>query len=306
MKDKTVLAPDPTVIGEISAPPFIYLPQPGDLFARRAERLRFLAAGSALKPYLDFAAALVEAQAVVAAGFEAVADEDGAVEPAFGPQPGMPSIDRDRAVSNPKLDTVFERLFAEAEKIEKPESAAAALANVVQADAGQRRSMAAAIFSGSLPPDAIAEHIYVWAALQVYFTQAAGRLDPKTVKPVADGVCPACGSLPSASMVIDRRGAHGARFCCCSLCNTLWHYVRIKCLCCGSTKGIGYREVEEGGGFIKAETCDECQSWTKIIYEQKSPGAEPVADDVASLGIDMLMRELPYRRGGFSPLLAGL
>ncbi len=31
-----------------------------------------------------------------------------------------------------------------------------------------------------------------------------------------------------------------------------------------------------------------------------------MTDDIASLGLDILMRETPYRRGGFSPLLAGL
>jgi FdhE protein len=31
-----------------------------------------------------------------------------------------------------------------------------------------------------------------------------------------------------------------------------------------------------------------------------------MTDDVASLGLDMLMRETPYRRGGFAALLAGL
>ncbi len=299
MTDKTNLQPDPTVIGNISAPPFVYLPRPEELFAKRAQRLRFLGTASPLRPYLDFVAGLTDAQGAVATGLPPAVAMDA-------PRPGMPVIDRDKIVASGEAEPIFERLFEQAEKIEKPQNAADALKRVAKTGAEERRTMARAVLSGTLPPETVAEHIYVWAGLQVHFTRVAAQLAPKALKPVADGVCPACGSLPTGSIVFDRPGAHGSRFCSCSLCNTLWHYVRIKCVCCGSTKGIGYQEVEEGEGFIKAETCDECDHWTKVIYERKSPGAEPMADDVASLGIDMLMRDLPYRRGGFAPLLAGL
>ncbi|KXO75786.1 formate dehydrogenase accessory protein FdhE [Brucella anthropi] len=303
MAGKKDLVPDPTVIGEISAPPFVQLPDPGMLFAERAGRLRLLGSVSPLKPYLEFIADLSEAQSDIAAGLGPATVAQGDER---GREFGMPAIDRADAISEPALNTVFDRLFERARNIAKPQDAADALERVASSDAGERRRMIEALFAGVLPPEAIAEHIYIWAGLQLHFTRLASALDPKLLKPVADGVCPTCGSMPSSSMVVGWHGAHGARFCSCSVCNTLWHYVRVKCVCCGSTKGIGYKEVEEGGGIIKAETCDECQSWVKIIYQQLSADADPMADDIASLGLDMLMRETPYRRGGFSPLLAGL
>lgn len=303
MAGKKDLVPDPTVIGEISAPPFVQLPDPGVLFAERAARLRLLGSVSPLKPYLEFIADLSEAQSDIAAGLGPVTVPHGNER---GREFGMPSIDRADAISEAALDIIFDRLFERARMIAKPQDAADALERVANSDADERRRMIEAIFAGLLPPEAIAEHIYIWAGLQLHFTRLASTLDPKSVKPVADGVCPTCGSMPSSSMVVGWHGAHGARFCSCSVCNTLWHYVRIKCVCCGSTKGIGYKEVEDGGGIIKAETCDECQSWVKIIYQQLSTDADPIADDVANLGLDMLMRETSYRRGGFSPLLAGL
>lgn len=304
MAGKPELTPDPTAIGEVSSPPFVRLPDPVLLFARRAARSRQLASVSPLEPYLRFVADLSEAQQQVATQLGSPPIADGQ-EMARAREFGMPLIDRTQSAADHSLADIFDRLFAEAEMIEKPQSAAAALSNLTRATQAERRGMANAIFSGLLPPDAIAEHIYLWAALQVHFSRLASSLVSKTVKPVADGICPACGSLPSISMVVDWTGAHGARFCVCSLCSTMWHYVRIKCVCCGSTKGIGYKEVEHGGGAVKAETCDECQSWLKIIYLQNSPDADPVADDVASLGIDLKMRAEPYRRGGFAPLLAG-
>ncbi|MGH6762360.1 MAG: formate dehydrogenase accessory protein FdhE [Phyllobacterium sp.] len=305
MAKTTVVAPDPTAIGDVSSPPFAQLPDPVSLFSNRAARLRLLAQTSPLKPYLSFIVGLTEAQIKAQASLAAPpSPDDEAVHraQAFA----MPLVDRRQAAESAMLKEIFDHLFDAVEPLEKPAPAAQALANVVRAGDDERCAMTNAVFSGLLPADAIAEHIYTWAGLQVHLARLASALDLASVKPVADGVCPVCGSLPVSTMVVGWPGSHGARFCACSLCGTLWHYVRIKCVLCGSTKGIGYQEVEGGNGVIKAETCDECKGWVKILYQQKGPGADPVADDVANLGLDMLMREGPYRRGGFSPLLAGL
>ena len=56
---------------------------------------------------------------------------------------------------------------------------------------------------------------------------------------------------------------------------------------------------------MKAECCDNCGSYVKIFYQRDNPSLDPVADDVASLGLDMLMRGEPYRRAAFNPFLLG-
>ena len=43
----------------------------------------------------------------------------------------------------------------------------------------------------------------------------------------------------------------------------------------------------------------------KIFYAVQNPTLDPVADDVGSLGLDILMRETGLRRGGFDPFLVG-
>jgi FdhE protein len=43
----------------------------------------------------------------------------------------------------------------------------------------------------------------------------------------------------------------------------------------------------------------------KILYQQKDHALDPVADDVASLGLDLLMRETGLRRGGVDHFLLG-
>ncbi len=143
------------------------------------------------------------------------------------------------------------------------------------------------------------------AGLQVHFARLAAGLDPKRLVPVGDGVCPACGGPPVASLIVEWPNAHGNRFCACSLCSTLWNYVRIRCCSCGSTKGIGYQEIEDSPGTIKAETCDECRTYVKVMYQNKDVTIEPVADDIGTLALDLMMREGPYRRAAFNPFLLG-
>ncbi|SUA89405.1 formate dehydrogenase accessory protein FdhE [Pandoraea pulmonicola] len=54
---------------------------------------------------------------------------------------------------------------------------------------------------------------------------------------------------------------------------------------------------------IRAESCDDCHSYRKIFYQDKDPFVEPVADDLASLALDVLMGEAGYARANGNPLL---
>jgi len=85
----------------------------------------------------------------------------------------------------------------------------------------------------------------------------------------------------------------------------MWNVVRIKCLVCGTTEGISYRTIEGKPDTVKAETCEKCRTYVKILYQVKDPALEAVADDVATLGLDMLMAEEGWKRGGQNPFLLG-
>jgi FdhE protein len=305
MAQKTVVSPDPAAIGDVSAPPFSVLPDPSRLFAVRAARLRALAGGHALAPYLGFLAGLAEAQhAILTELPEPLRPDAEAI--ARGREFQMPPLDRSRVAADPALAATFDRLFELARGIEQPKPAADALARVTGASPAGRETMARSVLAEALPVETLAGHVYVAAGLQVHFARLAGGLEAARLVPVGDGrLCPACGGAPSSSMVVGWPGAHGARFCNCFLCGTLWNVVRIKCVLCGSTEGISYQEVAGEPGTVKAETCDKCHGWVKILQQHKDPAIEPIAGDVASLGLDLLMREGAYRRGGFNPFLAG-
>ncbi len=142
---------------------------------------------------------------------------------------------------------------------------------------------------------------FLMAALQVYWVALASRLAPADVAALdVPGVCPVCGTLPVASIV---RSDKGYRYLHCALCATEWHLVRITCSQCQGNTHIAYHSIEGGSDAIRAESCDDCHTYRKILYQEKDPAVEPVADDLASLAIDLLMTEAGYHRGSGNPLL---
>lgn len=295
---------DMTIIGEIANPVFARLPQPRQLFLDRAARFRFLADRHDLRPYLLFLASLSEAQ-------DRVQDElADPVPPDAGELKrardfAMPPLDRARFAADSIFAATLHGLLLLLEGLDMPEAATAALARL-RADADLKSAgMVRSILSHAVPMEALAEHVYVAAALQVHFSRLASQLAAKSLVPVGDGACPVCGGPPASSMVVGWQGAHGARYCACGLCGTLWNYVRIKCTLCGSTEGISYQELDGGPGTIKAETCKKCHGYVKVLHQHLDPAVDPIADDVASLGLDLLLRDTEFRRGGANPFLLG-
>lgn len=295
---------DPTAIGNVVKAPFARLPDPETLFSRRAARFRRLSPGNPLGPYLDFLAGLGDVQTRVQDGLAEPALPDGDML-ARAEKHAMPPLDRNGFRADESFDALFSRLVAETESLGMPDEARAALGRTRDAEPAAREAMIANVLTDAIPVEAVAEHTIVASVLQVHFARLAARLDVATLKPVGDGVCPVCGGAPVSSMVVGWQGSDGARFCCCSLCGTLWNYVRARCTLCGSTKDISFQEVEGTPGTIKAECCGSCRGYLKVFYQQKDVGLDPVADDVATLGLDLLVRELDFRRGGVNPFLTG-
>lgn len=296
--------PDPSAIGRLAKAPFALLPDPASHFRRRAERFEVLAADSALAPYLRFLAGLSARQQALASSLPPLPPPPAAqLERARSA--AMPPLDRHvmaRAADLPGLVTQFLDAVAD---LAMPAPAAAALAALRMADPAERAAMLGNVLADAIPADALPQHLFLSAALQVQAVRQAAVLDAARLVPVGTGLCPVCGGPPVASFVTGRPGAEGARYAACAFCGTAWNEVRIKCLACNSTKGIGYRAPEGEDATIKAETCDACRSWMKILYQDRNPALDPLADDVGSLGLDLLMQGTEYRRAGFDPFLIG-
>ena len=296
-------APDPSVVSNIPTPPFARLPDPSQLFSARAARFSALAEDHELAPYLKFLSGLCRAQTDIQDGLpqpDAVAPET--LERAQ--QHTMPPLDRGHFTADAAFTETLERLLHAAADLDMPEQARTALQKVTKADADGRARMVENVLAEAIPVEALAEHIFIAAALQVHFARLAARLDAKSLQSVGDGACPSCGGAPTATVLVNSLHTPGARYCSCSLCGTLWNYVRSKCTLCGSTRKILFQEIE-GASNIKAETCDDCHGYMKVFNHQKDDRLDPVADDVATLGLDLLVRELGFRRGGVNPFLIG-
>jgi len=136
----------------------------------------------------------------------------------------------------------------------------------------------------------------IGAALQVYWTHLVTTLGAGAFTHIeAPSLCPCCGSRPTASIVRIGGSEAGYRYLHCSLCAAEWHVVRVKCAQCDSTKGIHYQSIDDGRPSdkhaVKAECCDECGSYLKILYMDRDSLVDPVADDLASLPLDLLVVE---------------
>lgn len=295
----------PVHIGETARPPSALAPDPTRLFADRAARFRTLAQTHPLAVYLRFLADVTQAQHDIQSGLpEPTPPPAEAMERAMAH--GMAPIQRDTVPIDATVTTTLGRLFDALRPVAMPGPAAAALAGVIAAPQDETRAMIANVLADSLPVGEMAEHVFVAAGLQTHFARLAARLPTQRLQLVADGACPACGGPPVASAVVGFEGAHGARFVVCACCATAWNVVRIKCVACSSTKGVGYMHLDGEPDALKAECCEVCRSYLKIMYQTKDHRLDAVADDVASAGLDLLVREKGFRRAGFNVFLAGL
>ncbi|MCI0756764.1 formate dehydrogenase accessory protein FdhE [Teichococcus vastitatis] len=304
MSSSSGLQPDPSMIGRLVKPVFAVLPDPTALFRQRAERFAVLAEGHDLAPYLRFLGALSAVQADLVACLpapDAVPPEQ--VERARAN--AMPPLDRGALGASEDFRATLVRFLEAAASVEMPAPAAAALAELHQAPRTALGEMIGNVMGDAIPFEMLAQHLFLSAATQVHAARLAATLEADKLVPLETGLCPVCGGPPASSVVVGVQGAEGARYAACAFCGTRWNEVRIKCLACGSTKGVGYKSAGTENATVKAECCDSCRSWVKILYADRNPALEAVADDVASLGLDLLMQNTEYRRAGFDPFLIG-
>ena len=299
------IKPDPDKIGISGSVPFARLPEPGALFKARSERLLALAPGHTLEAYLRLVGEVARAQAVVeaeraAAGWD-VADPDEAGR-ALRIEHGMPPLSRHVIEADPTFQDALDGLLDALDLTAAPEQARAAQAALRAAPKEDRLDLAVQVFEGAFPLERVAECLFVSAALQVCLARRAARLDVKALKPVADGVCPCCGGAPTASLIVAWTPADKARYLSCSLCGTLWNHVRIRCTACGSGEGISYYGLDEISKDVQVETCTSCHSYLKHLHQHRDPALDPVADDIASYGLDLKIAEDGFRRAGLNLL----
>ena len=286
--------------GQLEAPageiPFLRLPARDSFFKDRAARFRQLAPGHKLGDFLAFMARIADAQQSALTNFPRVPLPDAA-QLALSREHGMPPLAARTWPRDPAWRDALHSI-ATAVATDAPSPAQDTIARLRGMDADTLEKQADALLDGHFQETDLGAAPFIVAALQAYWVHmgttlgeaAFGRTEPANL-------CPVCASAPVASIV--RIGSEqGLRYLHCSLCATEWHMVRTKCSNCESTKGIAYYGIEGDKGAVKAEACEECGSYLKILYLDKDPHLEPTADDLATLAMDILMDEKGVRRSG--------
>ena len=104
-------------------------------------------------------------------------------------------------------------------------------------------------------------------------------------------------------MVTERGRTQGACYLHCSLCATAWNHVRAVCITCGQSGCVALKGIEGDSGAVKAETCNDCHIYTKMPYQVHDMAVDPFVDDLATLGLDILVAEAGWSRHAPNPLL---
>jgi FdhE protein len=273
-------------VGSFAESDPVKLPVLATVFARRAERLGALAPGHELEGFLKMIGGLVAAQHAALPGLPA-----GTLP---GPTKGAPldplTLKRDDTW-RVALTRILERIDVAA----LPEPAQQARATLAAASASDLEALADRFLSGDVKASQAAEMVFVAAALQVAWTRMSALLDVAQLDPSDAGECPACGSPPVAGMIAPGGTKFGHRHLHCSLCATSWRYVRTRCVHCGSTDKISFRQFA-GTSYLRAECCEACQGYSKVFYVESARTLEPLADDLASLGLDVVVGEEGFSR----------
>jgi len=282
--------------------PRVLLPTPASLFAERAARVRQLADGNPIADYLQFIAKIIDAQHAAVATLAATPLDSAVVAQAQEhSMPLMPALEHIDPAWQGVLDTMLDTLSAD-DGLPAPLQPLIAALRALTPD--ERSDIARKLLQKEGSARDIGISPFVMAALQVTFAQRASQLSEGDV-PYTDPatICPVCASEPVASVLRIGGPMAGHRYLHCGTCCTEWQMVRVKCSHCESTKGVRYQGIEGGKDVVMAETCDECGTYRKVVNQEKDPMAEPLADDLASLMLDLLMGETTYQRASPNPLL---
>jgi FdhE protein len=293
--------------GGVVAPEPLILPDPGRRFAATAARLHALSDGHPMADWLRFMAGLSQAQHDAVATLGSLAGPDAAlVRQAVDAR--MPPLAADGHRRDPLwresftvlLDSSGDGPFGDA----VPAKARAVMQSLRARKGAEVERLADDFLSGGVAPADMGAALYVAAALQVYFTCLAGRLSAADLRLLPErGLCPCCGSSPVSGLVTASGPTPGTRYLHCSLCSTAWNHVRVVCITCGKSGAVSLMGIEGDSGAVKAEACGACRSYAKMLYQAQDMKVDPVADDLATLGLDVLVAEAGWSRHAPNPLL---
>jgi FdhE protein len=289
--------------GGVKPPEALVLPDPGRRFADTAKRLEALATGHPMQEWLRFMMELARAQHVAATTLGPLAGlAQSRVEQAVAARipPLAPDGYRPDAAWRDGLVRLLDGLDAHL----LPRQGRAVIARLRENDTRAPEALADGFLQGEVEAADAGAAVYVAAALQVYFTRMAASLPASSLRLLPDrGMCPCCGSTPIAGLVTASGRTPGARYLYCSLCSTAWNHVRAVCITCDGARALSLKGIDGDSGTAMAETCGDCRTYSKVLYQARDMTVDPFADDLATLGLDLLVAEAGWSRHAPNPLI---
>lgn len=281
--------------------PQVVLPSGAELFSDRAARLSALAGGHSMAGYLQVLAALAHAQAAACGAQLAGPVEQKQLDSSR--DYGMPPLSAQSHERAAAWRADLRAIVAAMAKRPEP-GVTGAIAELGRMSDADIESLADRVLAGTTLDADAALVPFVGAALQVYFTRLAASLDVANVSRCdVPGICPVCATRPVASIVRIGGDRNNLRYLACALCGTEWHLTRALCSSCQTEKSLHYLTIEQEGrelqrAVARAEACDECKSYLKIFFQEHDAAADPMADDLATLSLDLLVDENGFARSG--------
>lgn len=281
-------------------PPLLFA-NPKNLYFRRSKRLRELAQDNPFGDYLEFVANLVEVQLDLLES-QPIANCQETLTACIANTQGQKPLN----AKNFQRSTEWrELLLALIEKF-KPyanDSVLATLEWLEKAASSELEKLADDLLNERYELVGADKAVFLWAALSLYWVQLAQHLPRNTQTEVGERhTCPVCDSAPIAS-VIHFGDTQGLRYLHCSLCESEWNMTRAQCSNCDQSGKLDYWSLDNTESAVKAESCGDCGSYLKAMYQEKDPHLEPVADDLATLFLDAEMEKKDFARSGLNPFL---
>lgn len=276
--------------------PAVLFANPKNLYQRRAKRLRDLAQNHPLSDYLLFAADIVESQLSTL--------EKNPLPPQQLEQ--LNAIEPLNAKTF-KRDSIWREYLTEILDEIKPkanEQIAATIEFLEKTSSAELEEMANKLLAQEFNLVSSDKAVFIWAALSLYWLQAAQQIPHNSQVENAENLhhCPVCGSSPVAS-IVQIGTSQGLRYLHCNLCESEWNLVRAQCTNCNSHDKLEMWSLDEELALVRAETCGSCESYLKMMFQEKDPYVEPVADDLASIFLDIEMEEKGFARSGLNPFI---
>lgn len=272
--------------------PKIRPPQTTTLFAQRAARCDALAPQSAMSDWLRFIGRLARQQDLGAHRFG-----DQAAD-LLAQATAAKQLQVAKLISTRQWHALL-HFILEGLRVDAPAPLAEAIARLLARSSAEQADIATLLLNGEVAQPQLAEATLLGGAIELAATLAASAFQCDKHHAVATH-CPCCNGAPVAS-VLTPAGSGGdgnLRYLVCGTCNTEWHHVRTQCVHCGHGGQLVYSHLDERPLAWRAETCTACGTYLKLFLREHTADLDPVADDLASLDLDLALgQEGLLRRG---------